>query len=517
MRFNFATAAVLALGAQSVTASTWFSKAAYNKWHETELERWLSDHDVPYPTPADRKDLVDLVKNNWNDKVAQPYNTWDTNQLQNYITSSGQQVKKGTEQNKDSLVSQVKSYWHETADQASDAYASVQDWVFDSWTDSQLKAFLDYHSIPNPSPRSRDTLLHSARSNYQSVAKKAGETTAYPGNWLYSSWADSDLKSWLDERGIPVPQPSSRDKMIAALRRNARTAANQASKAAASASASAAGAQQSLSEQLLNSWSDSQLKQWFDKNGIKVPQGSKRNELIALARKHSAKLSGDNSASSLSGAAAQSAHSATNAAGSQFASATDTVYGSAQYWFDWAKAQVGIGGEEAKASLASISSVASASASSLSSVASVSGSSGYNAATDAAAASASSASSVAGDYANDAYDAAAASGKSATDAAGKSASSLSGAAAKSASSASSAASVAASKSSSSLSSAAAKSASSVSASGPKSASSAASSASKGAAGYAQQAADAVNEGASSAKHKASEAAQKATDRVKEEL
>ncbi|KAG9545125.1 hypothetical protein KCU97_g21360, partial [Aureobasidium melanogenum] len=387
--------------------------AAYNKWHETELERWLSDHDVPYPTPADRKDLVDLVKNNWDDKVAQPYNTWDTKQLQNYITSSGQQVKKGTEQNKDSLVSQVKSYWHETADQASDAYSSVQDWVFDSWTDSQLKAFLDYHSIPNPSPRSRDTLLHSARSNYQSVAKKAGETTAYPGNWLYSSWADSDLKAWLDERGIPVPQPSSRDKMIAALRRNARTAANQASKAAASASASAAGAQQSLSEQLLNSWSDSQLKQWFDKNGIKVPQGSKRNELIALARKHSAKLSGDNvsasasslygeasksagsvynaasgavgnsassasgaaaksassassvagkSASSLSGAAAQSAHSATNAAGSQFASATDTVYGSAQYWFDWAKAQVGIGGEEAKASLASISSVASASA-----------------------------------------------------------------------------------------------------------------------------------------------------------
>ena len=27
MRFNFAIAAVLALGAQSVTASTWFSKA----------------------------------------------------------------------------------------------------------------------------------------------------------------------------------------------------------------------------------------------------------------------------------------------------------------------------------------------------------------------------------------------------------------------------------------------------------------------------------------------------------
>ncbi|KAI5212698.1 hypothetical protein E4T42_05600 [Aureobasidium subglaciale] len=576
MRFNFATVAVLALGAQSVAASTWFSKAAYNKWHETELERWLSDHDVPYPTSADRKDLVDLVKTNWDQKIARPYNSWDTKQLQNYISSSGQEIKKGTEQNKDSLVSQVKSYWHETADQASDAYASVQDWVFDSWTESQLKSFLDYHSIPNPSPRSRDTLLHSARSNYQAVAKKAGETTAYPGNWLYSQWSDSDLKAWLDERGIPAPQPTSRDKMIAALRRNARTASNQAAKAAASASTSAVGAQQSLSDQLLNSWSDSQLKQFFDKNGIKVPQGSKRNELMALARKHSAKLSGDNvsasassvygeasksaasvynaasgaagksasslsgaaaksassasgvagksassasvvagkSASSLSGAAAKSASSATNAAGSQFAYATDAAYGSAQYWFDWAKAQVGIGGEQAKSSLASISSVASASASSLSSVASVSGSSGFHAATDAAAATASSAASVASKSGSSGYYAA-------SDAAGSSASSLSGAAAKSASSASSVASKSASSAASAASVAASKSSSSLSASGPSSASSAASSVassvSKAGAGYAQQAADAVVENASSAKHRASEAAQRATDRVKEEL
>lgn len=67
--------------------------SAYNKWHETELERWLSDHDIPYPTPADRKDLENLVKSNWNDKVTVPV--------------------------------------HETADQASQSYTSVKDWIFD--------------------------------------------------------------------------------------------------------------------------------------------------------------------------------------------------------------------------------------------------------------------------------------------------------------------------------------------------------------------------------------------------
>lgn len=95
------------------------------------LCRWLSDHNVPYPTPSDRKDLENLVKSNWDDNVVKPYNKWDTNQLGNYLSSQGYQIKKGTEQNKDSLISQVQSYWKETSDTASDAYSSVSSWIFD--------------------------------------------------------------------------------------------------------------------------------------------------------------------------------------------------------------------------------------------------------------------------------------------------------------------------------------------------------------------------------------------------
>ncbi len=88
---------------------------------------------------------------------------------------------------------------------------------------------------------------------------------------------------------------------------------------AAAASSSAAAAQQSLSDALLDSWSDSQIKEWADKNGIKVPQGSKRNELIALARKHRAQLVGDNPSSSASSAFG----AATTKANNEFAKATD--------------------------------------------------------------------------------------------------------------------------------------------------------------------------------------------------
>ena len=103
----------------------------YNKWHETELERWLSDHNVPYPTPADRKDLENLVKDNWQSKVAQPYNDWDSAQLSSYLKQKGVETKDSAAANKDGLVAQVKNYWYETEDKADDAWASVKDWIFD--------------------------------------------------------------------------------------------------------------------------------------------------------------------------------------------------------------------------------------------------------------------------------------------------------------------------------------------------------------------------------------------------
>lgn len=66
-----------------------------------------------------------------------------------------------------------------------------------------------------------------------------------------------DLKEWLDTHGIPAPQPTTRDKLIASVRRNSRVASLKAADAAASASASAAAAAETMSEKLLNAWSDS--------------------------------------------------------------------------------------------------------------------------------------------------------------------------------------------------------------------------------------------------------------------
>ncbi|KAJ5584507.1 uncharacterized protein N7459_004307 [Penicillium hispanicum] len=284
MKFHLATGLVFLLATtEAVGASSWWSKAVYNKWHETELERWLSDHDIPYPTPADRRDLENLVKSNWDNKVQKPLG--------------------------------------QASDQVSDELHQAKEWVFDTWSESQLKAFLDRHGIPAPQPRKRDTLIKAARENYESIAKKAGETASYPGNWLYEQWSESDLKEWLDERGWPAPQPTDRDRLIALVRRNSRLASLQAKGIAASAVASAEAAQASLSDEVFNAWSDSKLKEFLDEHNVKVPQGSKRNELIALARKHRAYLLGQ--AASVSAAASEAIGAATTRAGNEYARATD--------------------------------------------------------------------------------------------------------------------------------------------------------------------------------------------------
>ncbi|KXH53128.1 hypothetical protein CNYM01_01849 [Colletotrichum nymphaeae SA-01] len=327
---RFLPAVLTALAAQGAIASSWFSKAAYNKWHETELERWLSDHDIPYPTPADRKDLEKLIENNWNDYVVSPYNSWDTDRLQSYLKAKGLETEGAAKANKESLVAQVQGSWYETSDQAQNAYLSVKDWILDSWTDSQLKAFADKHGIPVPQPRNRDSILQKARANYETVAQKAGETASYPGNWLYETWSESDFKEWLDTHGFPAPQVTSRDKLIASVRRNSRLASLKAQEQAASASASAQQAYATLTDMVIDAWSESQLKEFADKNGIPVPQGTKANELRALVRKHRADFLNSN----IAGKANSAFGAATSNVNQAVAKATDAASNAATEAFN---------------------------------------------------------------------------------------------------------------------------------------------------------------------------------------
>lgn len=106
---------------------------AYNNMHKTELERWLSDHDIPYPSPADRKDLEKIVKDNWSAKVSTPYTDWDIGRLQQYLKDRGYEATDSAAETKEGLLSRVKANWHESEDQTHEKYASVKDYIFSTF------------------------------------------------------------------------------------------------------------------------------------------------------------------------------------------------------------------------------------------------------------------------------------------------------------------------------------------------------------------------------------------------
>ncbi|RBQ91628.1 hypothetical protein VDGD_07839 [Verticillium dahliae] len=146
---------------------------------------------------------------------------------------------------------------------------------------------------------------------------------------MLTSFPESDLKEWLDTHGFPAPQPSNRDRLIASVRRNSRLAGLKLQDQAASATASAQKTYATLTDQIIDAWSESQLKEFADKNGISVPQGSKVNELRALVRKNRADFLNDN----ISGKAASAYGAATSSAGNQYAQATDSASAAAQEAF----------------------------------------------------------------------------------------------------------------------------------------------------------------------------------------
>ena len=86
---------------------------------------------MPYPTPANRKDLENLVKREWTGKVVTPFNEWETPQLQSHLEARGHDVGESAAANRDALVAQVQDSWTDTSDSVSDAYGNVRDWIFD--------------------------------------------------------------------------------------------------------------------------------------------------------------------------------------------------------------------------------------------------------------------------------------------------------------------------------------------------------------------------------------------------
>ncbi|RPD77198.1 hypothetical protein L226DRAFT_544650 [Lentinus tigrinus ALCF2SS1-7] len=277
MRLSFL---LLALTAGSAVQASWFGgsntqPAEYATWSTKELQNWLDAHNVPYPseTPS-QAELQAAVKAHWDSA----------------------------------------SSW--TADQYNKAQAAFSNYkadAFDTWDESRLREFLLEQGVVNPSgPREQLALLakqkwrqHSAAasaysktaassaSSLSSTASARASTAVYGDSWyqasksassavaqatdnvaramddsndyVYSTWDDNRIRSYLQEHGVIEPPATPRNKLLAKMKETYAAAANPVWKA----------------------WSDSYIHQWLIDHGILKDTATKRREeLVGLMERY---------------------------------------------------------------------------------------------------------------------------------------------------------------------------------------------------------------------------------------
>lgn len=223
------------------------------------------------------------------------------------------------------LRDQAYEYWASAKISAANAgqtaqqvYADTKDSAFDTWDESQLRAYLVKHNIVAPKGP-KESLVKAANDYYASAASAASDVSASAtsaassvssaasagasviGDHLnkakgqvYDSWTESQLRLWLQDRGIIPPPRSKSQQLIDMVRINWWHAESTASGAASSVSSAASAAASSADKAAYDakaavtsapqrawaSWTDSQLRDWLvDHNVLDSKTTLKRKEL----------------------------------------------------------------------------------------------------------------------------------------------------------------------------------------------------------------------------------------------
>lgn len=220
------TLATLALTAQA----SWFSgsnddNTPYTSWSTNELKAWLEVHNVPVPdTVRTQAELKSLVESNWNTASAWTYDqyasaqkaftdlrdttfeTWDESHLRAFLLQYGVVAPKGPREHLVLLAQQkYRAYSNAASSYAASASAAASTAVYGD-TPSQLSKSAASASSGVVSQAS--TAVHAA----QTAAVRQLDASK---DYIYSTWSDNEMRSWLEERGvIKTKSQHKRDELL---------------------------------------------------------------------------------------------------------------------------------------------------------------------------------------------------------------------------------------------------------------------------------------------------------------
>ncbi|KAL1745325.1 hypothetical protein HDZ31DRAFT_73636 [Schizophyllum fasciatum] len=297
---RFSSVFLLAL-ATTATASWWSSEEPeYNKWSTKQLKQYLEENDIAVPSGTlSEAELRERVKANWHGAAAWTYDqyasaqqafanvrdstfdTWDESRLREWLAEQGVVEPKGPREKLVLLAKQrYRSYTNAASSYASqataagyDASASVasyaaqatndvaraiddsKDYVYSTWDDTRLKSYLVENGyLKSNEQKRRDELLAMMRDAYAKVT-----------NPIWEAWTDSYIHEWLTTHRI-LPSTDSipsrqelADKMSIYY--------------------------YDTKDNVYSTWSDSELKSWLVSHGvIKSDAQATRDKLLALVQ-----------------------------------------------------------------------------------------------------------------------------------------------------------------------------------------------------------------------------------------
>jgi hypothetical protein len=243
MQPRFYSLLVLLLVFSTATTASWWSSNddgpkdadPYTSWSPAQLRAWLEAHHVPISSAAQsQSDLQSLVAESWDTASKWTYDQYDS---------------------------------------AQQAFADIRGDVFDKWDESELRQFLLRQGIVAPKgPREHLMLLAKARYNSyreaaSSLASRTRETASVVSesassltgsatsavaqstkdafralddtkDYVYSSWSDNQLRSYLEKKGWLKPEEQKTREQLLSMMAHAYAA---------------------VSEPIYDAWSDSAM------------------------------------------------------------------------------------------------------------------------------------------------------------------------------------------------------------------------------------------------------------------
>lgn len=172
-----------------------------------------------------------------------------------------------------------------------DKSGKLRDDVFDTWSQSQLKAWADAHGLKVPQTSKKDEvtayyrrhryLLQQDIDEFLAQASKtanpyiskatnaASNAASHAKDAFFDLWTDSRLKSFLEGQGVQVPASSTKEKLVELAKENKKKLDD---------------AYDSFD---FDKWSISSLQKWLEERGEKV--GKDKDQLVSQAKKYLSK------------------------------------------------------------------------------------------------------------------------------------------------------------------------------------------------------------------------------------